>query len=87
MRLLSDNEKALVAGGDGGNDSEQTDVMERGIEICEGLPDDTTVSITIENKDSVGVSKSTAQWTETTTYTLTCGELRDAAAKTAASSG
>lgn len=85
MRTLADNEAMVVSGGDGGSD-EQTDVMERGLEMCKGLPDDTKVSITIENTDAVGVDKSGAQWTETTTYTLTCGELRDAAAKKSESS-
>lgn len=87
MRLLMENEAERVAGGDGSSDGEQTDVMERGIEICEGLPDDSQVSITIENTDAVGVDKSGAVWTETTTYTLTCGELRDAAEEKTAKSG
>lgn len=80
MRALKSNEAMMVSGGDGSS-GEQTDVMERGLEMCKGLPDDTKVSITIENTDAVGVDKSGAQWTETTTYTLTCGELRDAANK------
>jgi len=78
MRTMNETELHFVSGA---GDDEQSSIVERGVELCKGMPDDKTITITVDHKDSVGVGATKGSTTETITFEMTCGDLRESAEK------
>ncbi|ADV27778.1 hypothetical protein Psesu_1941 [Pseudoxanthomonas suwonensis 11-1] len=78
MKTLGIESLDLVSGGRNEN-QRQSDVVSRGLELCKGFPDDKEVTIRLENTTQAGVPGTNGGTKEVITFTLTCGELRDAA--------
>ena len=77
MRVLNDVELKAVSGGDGERE-EPTDMIQNGLDACEGYPDSQTVTLSLENSGSLGLGLS-AGMSETIEFTMTCGDVREAA--------
>ncbi|MDZ3797817.1 MAG: hypothetical protein U0T03_03305 [Xanthomonadales bacterium] len=70
-------DKEVVVCVSGGN--AQSDFIQRGLEVCKGLPDNKSITLEIENTTSAGLWGTKGAITEAISFTLTCGELRESA--------
>ncbi len=76
IRVLRSDEITRVAGGaDTGNS-----LLDKGLSLCEGMADSKTVTLTQENSIGGSIGVASAAQTEKLSFTLTCGDLRTAAA-------
>ena len=64
----------------GGNS--QSDFIQRGVEVCKGLPDSKSVTLEMSNTSSLGLGATKGAIIETISFTLTCVELRESTGKT-----
>lgn len=76
MRTINQMEQQLVSGS---GDDGKTSIVERGVELCKGMPDEKKVTITLDHEDSLGLSSTGGSKTETITFEISCGDLRKAA--------
>lgn len=79
MNVLDDSALCMVSGGTGSSNGGQADIVSRGLELCKGLPDEKSITITLENTTSGGLGSTSGGVVETISFTLTCEELREAA--------